>query len=508
MCALLALFTNASCAMLDCMTSRLLGSASLVRLLGGWAGQGPAYRSLAAALRLLVLDGRVPLHVALPGERDLAAALGVSRTTVAAAYALLREEGFLASRQGSRSTTALPPGPAVAGTAWAGPGPVWPGPGAPGEGGVLDLAYASLPAPAGAVRQAYDAALAALPEHLPGHGYEPIGLPALRAAIAARYAARGLPTTPEQVLVTSGAQHALGLLVRLLAAPGDRVLVDHPTYPHALDTLRQAGCRLVPVGLPDAGWDVDGLRAAVRQTAPRMAYLVPDFHNPTGRLMDDATRAEVTRVARDGRVVLVVDETLVDLALAPPFAPAAAPVAAQAGGGQVVTLGSTSKSFWGGLRVGWIRADSVLVTRLAGARPTVDLGTPVVEQLAVTALLADAERVLTPRRETLRARRDALLALLAEHLPAWHAPVPAGGLSLWAELPSPVSTALAAAVERHGVRVAAGPRFGVDGAFERFVRLPFTLPEAELALAVERLAEAYNAPGRRSPEPAGRAALA
>lgn len=502
MCAALALSTNASRAMLDCMTPRLLGSASLVRLLGGWAGHGAAYRSLAAALRLLVLDGRVPLHVALPGERDLAAALGVSRTTVTAAYTLLRAEGFLVSRQGSRSTTAVPPGPGAAAGRWTGPAhPV---------DGVLDLAYAALPAPEGAVHEAYVVALAALPAHLPQHGYEPVGLPSLRAAVADRYTRRGLPTTPDEVLVTSGAQHALGLLVRLLVAPGDRVLVDHPTYAQALDTLRHAGCRLVPVGLPETGWDIDGLRAAVRQTAPRLAYLVPDFHNPTGRCMDGPTRAEVAGLAREGRMVLVVDESLVDLSLAPPAVegPPPLPMAAHAEGGQVVTVGSTSKSFWGGLRVGWIRADRALVARLVGARPTVDLGTPVVEQLAVAALLADAERVLIPRRATLRARRAALAALLGEHLPSWRAETPAGGLSVWAELPSPVSTALAAAAEGHGVRLAAGPRFGVDGAFERFVRLPFTLPEADLAQAVERLADAYGALGPHSPEPAGRAALA
>lgn len=466
------------------MPSRSVGSGTLTRLLGGWPGRGPAYRGLAAALRLLVLDGRLPLDVALPGERDLAAALGVSRTTVAAAYGLLREQGYLDSRRGARSTTALPTGPA----ARAGDGPAPPG-GVPADD-LADLAFAALPAPAGAVHVAYTAALEALPAHLPGHGYEPRGLAPLRAAVAARYTARGLPTSPDEVLVTSGAQHALGLVVGVLAAPGDRALVDHPTYPHAVDTLRRAGCRLVPVALPDAGWDVDGWRAALRQTAPVLAHVVADCHNPTGRVMDRATRAALVCSARDARTVLVVDETLADLVLdgaAPP------PVAAALRGAQVVTLGSVSKSFWGGLRVGWIRADAALVARIVASRPTVDLGTPVVEQLAVAALLADPERVLAPRRDMLRARRAALLGLLAEHLPGWHAPVPAGGLSVWAELPAPVSTALAAVAEGHGVRVAAGPRFGVDGAFERHVRLPFTLPEDRLAVAVARLAAAYAA---------------
>ncbi|MDZ4373824.1 MAG: hypothetical protein U1C74_20710, partial [Phenylobacterium sp.] len=88
-------------------------------------------------------------------------------------------------------------------------------------------------------------------------------------------------------------------------------------------------------------------------------------------------------------------------------------------------------------------------------------------------------------------RRDVLMDAVREHLPDWRVSRPAGGLSLWAELPMPVSNALAATSERFGVRLAAGPRFGVDGAFERFVRLPYTLPPEDLTEAARRLAQAY-----------------
>lgn len=467
------------------MTARVLGAGSLVRLLGAWAGRGSAYRALADGLRLLVLDGRVPLHVALPGERDLAMALGVSRTTVGAAYALLREDGYLSSRPGARSITSVP------GRDGGAPHP--PGPGGVAADGVIDLAHACLPATEGGVHEAYTRALAELPAHLPGHGYEPVGLTALREAVARRFTERGLATTPDQVLITLGAQHALTLLVDVLTSPGDRVLVEHPTYPHALDALRHAGCRLVPVGVTvpadgSSAWDVPGLRAAVRQTAPRMAYLVPDFHNPTGALMPAEVRAEVAALAADGRMTLVVDETLVDLGLdgTPP------PPLATHGEG-VVTIGSTGKSFWAGLRVGWVRADPALVARLVGVRPVHDLGTPVLEQLAVTALLSDAEAVLGPRREALRERRRVLVDLLAGQLPDWRVPPAPGGLSVWAQLPGPTSTALAGTAHRYGLRLAAGPRFGVDGAFERCVRVPFALPVETLRLAVPRLALAHLA---------------
>jgi DNA-binding transcriptional MocR family regulator len=434
---------------------------------------------LAEAIRLLILDGRLALDVRLPGERELASALGVSRTTVTGAFGLLRDQGHLVSRHGSGSRTSVPDGPVrrVPGGLVAGE-----------DTGAIDLGAAALPAAPG-VHAAYAAAIAALPAHLPGHGYEALGLPALREAIADRYVARGLPTTPDQVLVTLGAQHAFALVLQLLAGPGDRVLIDHPTYPHAIDAIARASCRPVPVGLPGSGWDVDGVLAALRQTGPRLAYLLPDFHNPTGRCMAPADREAIAHAAARARTTVVVDETMIDLGIDGPPPP---PFAVHDDAGVVVTLGSMSKGFWGGLRVGWIRADADTIAALSGVRPALDLGTPVVEQLASVALLRDEEPGLVQRRALLGARRDFLLAALGRHLPEWRVVPPSGGNSVWAELPDPVSSALTASAERHGVRIVAGPRFGVDGAFERFLRLPYTRPEAELEDAVERLSRAYT----------------
>lgn len=467
---------------------RSIGTASLVRQLGLWRGQagGAAYRQLADGVRLLILDGRLPIGVRIPGERDLAAALDVSRTTVTAAFAQLREEGYLDSRQGSGSRTSLPDRRADRPPAETGEV----------EPGIVDLAVAALPATE-TVHHAYRSALASLPRHLPGHGYERVGLDELRAVIAERYTRRGCPTAPEQILVTHGALHGFGLLLRLLVGPGDRVVVDHPTYPHAIDAIHQASCRAVPVGLPGRGWDVEAIEAAFRQTGPRLAYLLPDFHNPTGRCMDEETRARIADLAARTRTTIVADETMVDLWI---DGPPPASLAAHDRAGRVVTLGSTGKSFWGGLRVGWMRAEPRLIEGAARARAALDLGTPVLEQLAATALLADDGGDLDRRRTAVRAQRTKLAGLVGVHLPEWTVALPPGGLSLWAELPVPASTALAATSELHGVRIGAGPRFGVDGSFERFVRLPFALPEDLLETAIVRLARAWNAlgPGARA----------
>ncbi|NAZ77964.1 aminotransferase class I/II-fold pyridoxal phosphate-dependent enzyme, partial [Kineococcus sp. T13] len=158
----------------------------------------------------------------------------------------------------------------------------------------------------------------------------------------------------------------------------------------------------------------------------------------------------------------------------------------------VVHVGSASKSLWGGLRIGWVRADAALVRRLAAHRAPWELGTPVLEQLLTAAALPHLDEVLAACREQLRAGRDALLAALAEQLPEWELPVVPGGLTAWVNLGRPVSSALALAARRHGVRVTAGPRFGVDGAFERYLRLPFGAGPAVLERAVPLLARAWE----------------
>ena len=158
----------------------------------------------------------------------------------------------------------------------------------------------------------------------------------------------------------------------------------------------------------------------------------------------------------------------------------------------MITIGSMSKTFWAGLRIGWVRANPSLINRLAAARAALDISSPVIEQLMAVSLLEGAEPILARQREAARARRDVLVSALRAELPAWRFSVPPGGLCLWVELDAPRSTALAALADRHGVRLGAGPRFGVDGAFERFVRIPYSLPADVLVDAVGRLSVAWR----------------
>ncbi|MFJ2769078.1 PLP-dependent aminotransferase family protein [Streptomyces sp. NPDC087300] len=459
---------------------RRLGSRRLAALLHGTAGEHPGYRALAHGVRTLLLDGRVPLRTRLPAERELATALGVSRATVTAAYDVLREGGYARSRRGAGTWTELPEGQRPTGVS------VF-----PAGDGVLDLASAAPGAPEPELAAALGAAAAMLAEHAPTPGYHPYGIPELRAAVAERFTRRGLPTLPDQILITTGAQHALSLTLALLGRQGDRVLVENPSYPNALDAIRGAGLRAVPVPVAEDGWDSGLVESSLRQAAPRIAYLVPDFQNPTGCLMPREQRVRILETARATGTWLLIDETIADIALdVPPPAPFAS-LASHGTAEQVVTVGSLSKTHWGGLRIGWVRAGSRLITELAMKRVPSDMATPVIEQLVALHLLGGMDEVLRERLPMLRAQRDALADSLARHLPEWRWQLPPGGLSLWVDLGRPVASALAAAALGHGVRVEGGPRFGADpGTHEHRLRIPFVLPPERSEQAVRRLAAA------------------
>ncbi len=448
----------------------------VAELLGPWMGAGPAYLAVADGLRGLALDGRLPLGARVPSERALADALSLSRTTVSAAYDVLRAEGYLRSDRGAGSRVALPA--AV---------PVRPDAGPGDRPDVLDLTVAALPAPA-LILDAVQAAGWALRPLIAGHGLHPLGIPEMRAAVADHLSARGLPTTAEQVLVTAGALQGWDLVLRALVGARRRVLVEQPTYPAVLDAV--AAHRLPTVALPVSarGWELPA------PASVGLVHVTPDGQNPTGLLASTAQREELIR-AVDGAVI-AVDETFTDLVLDGPTPP---PLGAL--DPRVVTLGSMSKAFWAGLRVGWVRADPEVLARLAQARAGQDLASPVLEQLVAAWLLRRADDILPERRALLRRSRDALLQALARELPTWRCSRPDAGMVLWVELPQPGATRLAAHALDAGLRLTPGPRFTVDGTADRWFRLPFTLPLERVSdvVCMLREAAARTAAGREAP---------
>jgi DNA-binding transcriptional MocR family regulator len=459
------------------MTARVLAAATVAALVGDFDRE-PAYRGLAEAIRVLITDGRVPVGVRLPSERELTEALGLSRTTVTRAYTDLKDRGYLVSRQGSGSVASLP-----ASRAFRGDHLLFPGDARADE---IDLTCAAAVAGPG-ILGAFERAVTELPAYLGGSGYYPSGLPVLREAVADRFTARGLPTTPDQVMIVPGALSGVAVAARALAGRGTRTLLESPTYPNAIATLRLTGSRLLSTSIAREEADVTELLRTIDQVRPDLAYLVPDFHNPTGHLLSDESRAAVAERMRAAGTVAIVDESMVELGLDG----AAMPLPLGAYADEAITVGSVSKPFWGGLRVGWLRAPAGRMDAMVRSRLSLDLGVPVLEQLVATDLLRNGEALLEQKRDVLRAGRDAALAAVATYLPGWKVRPPAGGLSLWCEMPSPRSTDLLPRAADQGVLLAPGPTFAPEGGLDRFLRLPYTQPAHVITEAIARLAVAW-----------------
>ncbi len=439
------------------------------------------YRWLADGLRLLIADGRIPAGQALPAERRLTEALGVSRTTVTKAYAHLGEAGFATARQGSAHVACLPLDRHHLGVG----GALLPG--AELDPDTLDLTCAASRAPAGTI-EAYTRAVATLPAYLAGTGYATAGLIELRTLIADRYAERGLPTTPDQIMVVNGALAGVNLAARALIQPGDRVLVETPSYPNTLQAARRRGARLVPLPVEATGWDLEQAAAMIAASRPSVALLIVDFHNPTGSLMADEDRARLASALRRSRTIAVVDETMLEVRLNDALPPL--PFAAYLP--NTVLVGSASKSHWGGLRIGWLRVPSGLGARMAQHRIIEDLGAPLVEQLATIELLRARPGLHPERKAELVRARQAMIEHLPAALPGATWTVPDGGMSLWVQLPRDRATALAQAAVAEGLLLSPGSQFAAVGGLERFVRLPYKDPAPVVAEAMLRLGNAWR----------------
>ncbi|WP_326808722.1 PLP-dependent aminotransferase family protein [Streptomyces sp. NBC_01186] len=455
----------------------------LAERLGRWSsGRGPLHALLSSALRRLIEEGELPAGAPLPPDRALAAALAVARGTVIAAYETLRAEDRIERRQGSGTRVAGTPGtPPQETTAQ----PAFLHLMEPRDG-VLMHACAAPQAPPPELVDAYSRILPRLAATTGDIGYHPAGHPVLREAVAEDYTRRGLPTGPDQIMVTNGGQHALALLARALLTPGDRVLVEAPTYPGALEAFREEAA--VPRALPPG---LAGFAEAVRDHRPALAYAVPTFHNPTGATLPPAARRALAEAAAADSVPLIDDEVLARLPF--PGEEVPPPLASHAPEGTVLSVGSLSKLVWGGLRVGWVRATPQTVARLARLRAVHDIGGNIPAQLVAAELLPALPQTDPARARERAAGHDRLRAQLARHLPDWEAPPVRGGQTLWVRLPRGDGAAFAQTALRHGVAVLPGAGLDAGGGSREFLRLHFRLDEAELAEGVRRLARAWHA---------------
>ncbi len=456
----------------------MVSTAELAAQLAPSLGRRSAYLDLADGLRALIMDGRLVAGDRLPPQRALADALRLSRSTVVSSLTVLQAEGFLSARQGSATTVCAPPGPADRPDepAWLDTGPA----------AAIDLSIAVLPAPSQVLDAAHRAA-DRLPALAAGPGLHPLGVPELRAAVAARLSRRGLPTRPDQVLITQGALHGWDLILRTFARPGRHVLVEQPSYPAAIDAVREHHARPQPLAVTAGGWQWPHRSGP----SPDIAYAVPDFQNPTGHLADDSERRVLVQRTRD--LLLCVDETFAELGDGGPVTPTAALDQ------RVLTIGTLSKLVWAGLRIGWVRGPREVVSRLAAARSSQDVAAPVLDQLLALELTDQLDEIGAARRALLRERRAHAVAEVRRA--GWDLVEPSGGMFLWVDLNGASSTQLSNAVRPRGVRIPPGTRFSTSRTHDRYFRVPVTAPPALLTEAIRRIVEVSGSAGGR-PRPA------
>ena len=448
-------------------------SSRLVEQIGAGSAAGASAAALSMQIRALILDGRLTVGERLPSERALAAELRRSRSTITRTYDLLEADGYAVRLHGGGTLVGLPHSPASP-TAL------------DGDAESIDLSIASMDSTPGL----YDATVRSLPRLAAMRGtsgYSLQGMPELRDAIAERFTQRGAPTSADQIIVTSGALNGMNLVLATIGRRGQRALVEQPTFPHALEALRRHGYRMLPTPVDVDGWDAHHLMDVLLRARPHLGYLIPDFHNPTGASLPDEARARIAATARSAGTHLIVDETTAELDIDRGWSPA--PLAAHSP--EVITVGSMSKIAWGGMRLGWIRAERDLIGHLLAVRPSFELGTALLEQCIAVELLGDMPALSAHVSARLSAGRAAVAAGI-EAMSGLRMPPTPGGLSAWLDLGSPVSTQLSLAARERGLVLPPGPRFATGGVLDRRLRVPITLPPERTLAAMERLRLAWG----------------
>jgi DNA-binding transcriptional MocR family regulator len=432
-------------------------------MLAGWAdaSHGTLAQQLARALRGAVQSGMLADGLRLPAERAMAEALSVSRSTVTAALDELRAEGTVMSRQGSGTIVRSTHDRSTAGTRIA--DHFFPSPG-------IDLAAGNPPDASHLPPIQVD--VAALLAGGGGPGVQPLGLIALRAALADRHSEQGRLTDVSQIHVTAGAHQAVSLAVGALAAPGSAVAVEDPSYPGIFDIIDTIGARPVGVLADGGGIVARDLDQVLTEHRPPVLYLQTGPHNPTGRVPDPLRLRALAEVLDRHDSTVIEDCALAELTFAGRTRPELADLCRRT---VVISVGSFSKVAWGGLRIGWLRAPSPLVERTMHLRLANDLGPSVPAQLIVLQLLPHLDDLASRRRATLSANVERAVELLRADLPDWELNEPAGGSVLWARLPVPDTGAYVLLAGRHGVHVAPGS-----------IATPTRTPNPHLRICVDR----------------------
>lgn len=339
----------------------------------------------------------------------------------------------------------------------------------------------------------------------PTRGHAP-----LLEAITGILAARGIQAAVDDLLITSGSQQGIDLIARVIVSPGDVVLVELPTFTGAIAAFKNMQAELVGVRQDDDGIDLAHLdavwqreRAAGR--AVKLLYVVPNFQNPTGRLLSLDKRARLLEWAERRDVLIVEDDPYGSLYFEDVATPAETrPLRADDRYGRVLYLSTFSKTLAPGFRVGWMVAPPSLIERFETAKQSTDLTSGILDQYVVYEAVRRGvvDRLAPQLRALYRHKRDVMEQSIREQLPGrltW--PAPKGGFFVWATLPEGCTdTDLLQRALQHGLVFVVGSAFFVDGSGHDTIRLSFSAPAPErIREGVKRLAAALAeqpVPGR------------
>lgn len=316
----------------------------------------------------------------------------------------------------------------------------------------------------------------------------------LREQILDVMALEGIQAHPDDIVITAGSQQGLDLVTRIFCDPGDVILAESPSYVGALGTFLSYQTEVVHIASDDDGIDPEALRETSRRLKAegkriKFLYTIPNYNNPSGVTQPLERRRQVLEVCESEQILVVEDNPYGLLSLDADPVPAMRSLDANA-----IYLGSFSKTFAPGFRVGWVLAPHAVREKLVLAQESATLCPPVFSQFAISNYLSnhDWKRQITVFKDMYRERRDAMLEELEEHMPdgaTWTRP--AGGFFVWVTLPEGIDSQ---AMLPRGVdaRVAfvPGAAFYADGGGARNVRLSYCFPTADrIRLGVQRFAD-------------------
>ncbi|MCE1252622.1 MAG: PLP-dependent aminotransferase family protein [Anaerolineae bacterium] len=474
--------------------------------------QTPLYRQICRFLEGQINNGGLAADTRLPASRDLAVSLGVGRLTVNNAYAELESKGLIYRIPGS-GTFVLQQSPAQ-----------------PAEGvaaGIESLpawqqALLDQPGKSAAQRQdeliesARSAGLISFAEgggdwHLfPQDDFrkalmtvlkqddarvlsygDTAGFLPLRQTISRILVSQGIPANQEQVLITSGSQQALALILKQLVPPGECVLVENPTHMGFIDLCHANGVRMLEAPLDEQGMLIEAAEKHLNSGRVRLIYTVPNFQNPSGACLSSGRRRQLVNLAAAYGVPILEDDFVGDLRYKGQAQPA---LKALDKSGYVIYVGTFSKMLIPALRIGYVLCEGPLYGRLLAAKHSADIGTSTLMQRALDAYInvGRYEACLRRARSVYGRRRQAMLTALARTMPrgvTWSSP--AGGLFIWLKLPEPLTADdLFVRASAAHVIYTPGSLFTPTGAPSPWLRLNFALhPPPLIESGVQRLAD-------------------